>query len=94
MNHLRNRVISQADLDYLQANRIGLFRRAKVLGWRVATAEVPANLTLADFGIEQPPIETPSRQEYLDAGYAPEGYDKFVADYAQSPRQVVEGTSG
>lgn len=55
MNHLRNRIISQTDLEYLKAHRLGLYRRAEEYGWRVATPHLPANLTLADFGIGTPP---------------------------------------
>lgn len=50
-----DRVIAEADFDYLAKHRPGLARRAKEWRWRIATDDAPTNLTLADFGITLPP---------------------------------------
>lgn len=57
MDKYRNRVISQEDLEYLKTHRKGLYRRAKKLNWHISTPNLPANLTLADFGITKEPQE-------------------------------------
>lgn len=100
MRRFHHRVISAADLEYLQTNHVGIVRLLQ--GYRVATESEPPNLTLADLGLSSvatpalltfeaysaagyvPEGPPPTLEQYVAAGYHAEGYQAFVDAYIEA----------